>query len=91
LNTDKSLHLDHAYCSTVYSSQGQTVDRVLVDADTRSLTSHESAFYVAISRARHSVGIYTDDKEMLPHAMSRENSKSAALDLKLDAGMQMQM
>jgi len=39
-------------------------------------------YYVAISRARESATIYTDDKAMLPEAMGREDSKSAALDVK---------
>lgn len=42
-------------------------------------TSNESAYYVAISRAREDVRIYTDDKAMLPEAMSRLDNKTAAL------------
>jgi hypothetical protein len=34
---------------------------------------------VAISRAREDVRIYTDDKAMLPEAMSRLDNKTAAL------------
>lgn len=75
------MHLDHGYCSTVHSAQGQTADRVLIEADTRSLTANESSYYVAISRAREEVTIYTDDKAMLPEAMSREDIKSAALEV----------
>lgn len=81
LDASKPLHLDHGYCSTVHSSQGQTVDRVLIDADTRSLTANESAYYVAISRAREDVTIYTNDREMLPDAMARQDLKFSALDL----------
>ncbi len=75
------LALDHGYCSTVHSSQGQTCDRVLIEADTHSLTSYENTFYVAISRARHHAQIYTDDRDMLPLAMSRQNENTAALDV----------
>lgn len=81
LETSKPLHLDYGYASTVHAAQGQTVDRVLVEADTRSLTANESSYYVAISRAREGVTIYTDDKAMLPEAMGRESVKDAALDL----------
>jgi ATP-dependent exoDNAse (exonuclease V) alpha subunit len=35
---DKPLHLDHAYATTVHSSQGTTAERVLIDAATRSRT-----------------------------------------------------
>ncbi|WP_169449844.1 MobF family relaxase [Paludibacterium yongneupense] len=86
LDASKPLHLDHGYCSTIHSAQGQTVDRVLIDADTRSLTSNESAYYVAISRAREEVKIYTNDREMLPDVMSRQDLKSSALDLDRDRG-----
>jgi hypothetical protein len=36
---------------------------------------------VAISRARHGANIYTDDIKKLPASISRENVKSAALDI----------
>jgi len=82
LNAFTPLAIDYGYCSTVHAAQGQTCDRVLIDADTHSLTSSESTFYVAISRARHEAKIYTDDREMLPYAMSREHEKKSALDIK---------
>jgi ATP-dependent exoDNAse (exonuclease V) alpha subunit len=82
LDASKPLHMDYGYCSTVHSAQGQTTDRVLIEADTKSATSNESLYYVAISRARSEVTIYTDDKTMLPEAMGREDVKEAALDVK---------
>ena len=75
------LPLDYGYCSTVYASQGQTCDRVLIEADAHSLTANQNTFYVAISRARHQAHIYTDDRELLPFAMSREYENEAALDV----------
>lgn len=81
LDTGKPLHLDHGYCSTVHSAQGQTCNRVLIDADTRSATVNESSYYVAISRAREMAIIYTDDKTMLPEATARLDEKSVALDI----------
>ena len=81
LDSSQPLTMDYGYCSTVYSAQGQTCDRVLVEADAYSLTSNQKSFYVAISRARQAAKIYTDDREMLPIAMSREYEKSSALEL----------
>lgn len=81
LDTAKPLHLDYGYCSTVHAAQGKTAERVLIDADTKSATANESAYYVAISRARFEVDIYTDDKALLPEAMGREDIKHAALDV----------
>ena len=81
IETNRPLPLDYGYCSTVYSAQGQTCDRVMIEADTQNLTANESTFYVAISRARYEALIYTDDRESLPLAMSRIFDKSSALDL----------
>lgn len=81
LDGRKPLGLDYGYCSTVHASQGQTCDRILIEADANSLTANENTFYVAISRAKYHAQIYTDDREMLPLAMSRENEKTVALDL----------
>ncbi|MDN4061242.1 MobF family relaxase [Massilia sp. YIM B02769] len=81
LDLDQPLKLDHAYCTTVHAAQGQTCDRVLVEADVSSAMANHSLYYVAISRARHGVTIYTDDRELLPQAMSRLDVKHAALDL----------
>lgn len=88
LDTSRPLHLDHGYCSTVHAAQGQTAERILIDADTKSTTSNESLYYVAISRARSEVVIYTDDKEMLPEAMGREDFKHAALDIQIEKSSQ---
>lgn len=81
LDGNAPLTLDYGYCSTVYSAQGQTCERVMIEADAHSLTSSRATFYVAISRAREMAQIYTDDREMLPLAMSRELEKESALDL----------
>lgn len=78
----RAAHLQHAYASTVHSAQGLTCGRVLVDANTRSLSSNRAVFYVAISRAREEVTLFTDDASKLAAAMSREPKKFAALDLR---------
>lgn len=78
------LHLDHAYATTVHSSQGTTAERVLIDAVTRSKTTARDVYYVAVSRARLEARIYTDDAARLPRAIGREHEKHAALDLVRD-------
>ena len=82
MDAGKPMHLDHGYCSTIHAAQGQTADRVLIEADTRSATANESAYYVAISRAREGATVYTDDRQALPEVMARSDEKSAALDVK---------
>ena len=37
-------------------------------------------FYVSISRARHGVTVYTDDRSALQHAVGRTREKSIALE-----------
>lgn len=81
LDPSKPLPLEHGYCSTVHSSQGKTCNRVFIEGNTRSLTSTQDTYYVAISRAQHESRIYTDNQEKLPKAMGRENIKEAGLDL----------
>ncbi|WP_165967887.1 MobF family relaxase [Sapientia aquatica] len=83
LDSRRPMILDYGYCSTVYGSQGQTCDRIMIEADGHSTTANENMFYVAISRARYTVKIYTDDRELLPLAMSREIEKEAALDVRV--------
>ncbi len=81
LEVKKPLHLDYAYASTVHSSQGLTADRVLIDAHTHSRTTTKDVFYVALLRARFEAKIYTNDKDSLPVAISKNSLKHVALDL----------
>ena len=81
LSTEKPLHIDYAYATTVHSSQGLTAERVLVDIKTNSLTTSKDVYYVAVSRARMDAYIYTDNIQKLPEMISRDNVKHAAFDL----------
>jgi len=78
----RPIHLQHGYASTIHSAQGLTKNRVLVDANTKSLTSNRAVFYVAISRPRNDITLFTDDASKLGAAMSREPKKFAALELR---------
>lgn len=75
------LPLSHAYASTVHGSQGMTLHGVLLDLQTKSRTTDKNLYYVAISRARYEVKIYTDDIQALPNVLSRETFKPSALDV----------
>ncbi|QOU76446.1 RecBCD enzyme subunit RecD (plasmid) [Janthinobacterium sp. HH102] len=78
------IHLQYGWATTVHSSQGLTEKRVLIDADTSSLTSNRAVFYVAISRSKDDLGLYTDSKKLIGEVMSREPKKYAALELRSD-------
>ena len=75
-------HTDHGYASTSHSSQGATLDRVIVHIDTQLSAElvNRKQFYVSISRARNSLAIYTDDGSQLPRAVSRSREKSTAIE-----------
>ena len=75
--------VDHAYAITSHASQGRTEDRSLVVVDTahsRELVNKKQ-FYVSISRARLESRVYTDSREDLAAAVSRDAEKSSALAL----------
>jgi ATP-dependent exoDNAse (exonuclease V) alpha subunit len=82
-NLKEYNYLDHAYAMTSHSSQGMTVDRVLVHVDTtdsrvRGLVD-KTLSYVATSRARYDAQVFTDNAGQLGHVLSRENVKETAL------------
>lgn len=81
LLASKPLHLEHAYASTVHSSQGLTNDRALISLDTKSRTTSMNLYYVAISRARHEARVYTNSLQELPAAIARRFDKSTALEI----------
>lgn len=73
---------NRGYAVTSYSSQGKTVDTVLVsDSGCRAATSAEQ-WYVTISRARRRVVVFTEDKASLRQAVARQAGKALALDLR---------
>src|ERR1700674_5719017 len=80
--TEKFRHIDHGYAITSHSSQGTTVDRVLVNADTREseLLLNDRMGYVAVSRAREDAIIYTNSLQELRDALGRRVDKDMALD-----------
>ena len=78
-------HIDHAYCSTSYSSQGKTVDQVLISQPASTFTATNSKqFYVSVSRGKEAVTIYTDDREKLLEYASELGDRQSALELVKD-------
>jgi conjugative relaxase-like TrwC/TraI family protein len=75
-------HIDHGYAVTSYSSQGLTVDRVLLNADTRESMQllNDRMAYVALSRARDEALIYTDSVPSLRETLNRAADKETALE-----------
>jgi len=74
-------HVDHGYCLTAHKAQGITADRALIHIDTgQQGVNSRNAFYVDVSRARHEVRIYTDDRERLAASVERWQSKLSSDD-----------
>ena len=65
-------YLDYALVSTTYSSQGKTADQVLVAVDS---TISKEGLYVAVSRAKQKLSLYTADKEKLFKQAERSSAK----------------
>jgi hypothetical protein len=82
-------HLDYGYTLTSHAAQSKTVDCVFV-AQTATLSSHASdlnQFYVAISRGRTELKIYTDNIGLLQENVSETRERPMAaeiLHVKLD-------
>ncbi|MDZ7965854.1 MAG: MobF family relaxase [Nostoc sp. DedSLP03] len=78
ISLTQAQNLDYALVSTTYSSQGKTADRVLISAD---FTIGQESFYVAASRARHELKIYTEDPTRLVKLAQQSKAKENALEL----------
>lgn len=62
LANPRDAHLRHAYVQTAHTAQGQTAERVLIHADSRSANLvDQKMLYVALSRARAEALVVTDD------------------------------
>ncbi len=79
LNSRNYAYFDHGYAVTEYKSQGQTTNRVLYVADTRDTTNYNS-FYVAATRGREDMYVFTNDKAELQEQVMIEQIKTSTLD-----------
>ncbi|MGC9239993.1 MAG: hypothetical protein ACP5D5_10060, partial [Acidithiobacillus sp.] len=73
--------MDYGYCRTVHASQGATVDRAIVIAETSRAGANLG--YVALSREKHHLEIVTDDKAKLVESwgkyVQQESARDAAM------------
>jgi conjugative relaxase-like TrwC/TraI family protein len=72
-------YVDHGYAITDYKSQGQTSKNVIYHADTSKKVNYNQA-YVAVTRGKHDLKIYTDSKENLKEQLKHEQVKTSTLD-----------
>ena len=76
-------HYDHGYRATSVTSQGSTVDSVIIAQSGESLgaASSREQFYVSVSRARKNVQVFTDNKEYLLESVLGSSERLAAIEL----------
>ncbi len=78
IDLKQAQNLDYALVTTTYSSQGKTAERALISAD---YTIGQESFYVAVSRAKDSVKLFTEDKQYLLELAQKSKVKDNALEL----------
>ncbi|MBD2451143.1 relaxase domain-containing protein [Nostoc sp. FACHB-152] len=78
IDLKQAHNLDYALVSTTYSSQGKTAQKALIAAD---YTIGQESFYVAVSRAKDNVKIFTEDKQYLLELAQKSKAKENALEL----------
>src|SRR5208282_2015378 len=75
-------HLTHGYCITSHASQGVTVDKVFIGMSSESLPATcQRTGYVAVTRGREQVQVFTDDRKELLHALTRLDNPMSATEL----------
>ena len=81
LSDPRDTHLRHAYVQTTHAAQSQTVERVLIHADSRSTNLvDQKMFYVALSRAKSEAIVVKDDRARLISAIyERAGEKQTAV------------
>jgi conjugative relaxase-like TrwC/TraI family protein len=82
INIVEYKDIDYGYALTTYKSQGQTYNRVIVEADTSvpSLVDMRNQ-YVNITRAREDIRIFTDDTETLKELAEIKTHARDTLDI----------
>lgn len=69
-------HFTHGYAVTSNTSQGKTVDKVIVAQSSYSFkASTMEQFYVSVSRGKEAVSVYTDNKQDLQNIVCNRSTE----------------
>ena len=73
--------ISYAYYSTSHKGQGETVDKAIILASSKSFSAvNDKQFYVSATRGRKSLAIYTDNKEGLSQNIQKSGSRELAIE-----------
>ena len=75
------LEIDHGYAQTGHSAQGLGAENVILDLPSNSQTLNRRSFYTNLTRTKGQIIAYTDDRERLTGAVTREKDKTLAHDV----------
>jgi ATP-dependent exoDNAse (exonuclease V) alpha subunit len=67
----------HGYAVTAHRAQGKTVDEVIISGEKFT----KELFYVAASRGRHRITVFTGDKDQLRESIGVSGERMSALEL----------
>jgi ATP-dependent exoDNAse (exonuclease V) alpha subunit len=81
LTGGEHMHVDHGYAVTSHSAQGATADRVIVHAESSQSAAlvNQRFAYVAGSRMREGLDVYTDSSQQLTSSLDRQFDKTSAV------------
>lgn len=75
-------HWKYAYADTSHAAQGKTCQDVFISMSDLSFSAtNQASLYVAASRAKQSVTIYTSDKEELKKAVTKSAERMTAMEV----------
>ena len=74
---------NRGFATTIYASQGKTVDTVLLSDSGRRAATNNQQWYVSISRARRKVLVFTENKTELRAQIQKSGERELAIDLRL--------
>lgn len=77
----RSLEIDHGYAQTGHSAQGLGAQTVILDLPSNSQTLNRRSFYTNLTRTKGDVKAFTDNREKLTGAVTREKDKTMAMDV----------
>ncbi|MHB1285549.1 MAG: MobF family relaxase [Leptospirales bacterium] len=77
----RPVEIDHGYAQTGHSAQGLGVQTVILDLPSNSQTLNRRSFYTNLTRTKNQAKAFTDDREKLTGAVTREKDKTMAHDV----------